>query len=78
MAPESASDSCLMLDYICACYKFSYYYYCYYYYYYCCQYYQQFLWITKAELHYAILVANKSEAGRRPAASWNLAYHLAR
>jgi len=32
----------------------------------------------KAKLHYAILVADRSEAGRRPAASWNLAYCLAR
>jgi len=29
---------------------------------------------VKAKFHYAIW----SEAGRRPAASWNLAYHLAR
>jgi len=33
---------------------------------------------VKAKFHYAILVADKFEAGRRPAASWNLAYHLAR
>jgi len=33
---------------------------------------------VKAKFHYAILVADRSEAGRRPAASWNLAYHLAR
>jgi len=33
---------------------------------------------VKAEFHYAILVADRSEAGRRPAASWNLAYHVAR
>ena len=32
----------------------------------------------QAKFHYAILVADRSEAGRRPAASWNLAYHLAR
>jgi len=33
----------------------------------------------KAKFHYAIMVADRSEAaGRRPAASWNLAYHLAR
>ena len=32
----------------------------------------------KAKFHYAILVADRSEAGRRLAASWNLAYHLAR
>jgi len=34
--------------------------------------------LFKAKFHYAILVAERSEAGRRPAASWNLAYHLAR
>jgi len=33
---------------------------------------------VKAKFHYAILVAHRSETGRRPAASWNLAYHLAR
>jgi len=32
----------------------------------------------KAKFHYAILVADRSEDGRRHAASWNLAYHLAR
>ena len=32
----------------------------------------------KAKFHYAILVADRSEAGRRPAVSWNLAYHPAR
>ena len=32
----------------------------------------------KAKFHYAILVADRSDAGRRPAANWNLAYHLAR
>jgi len=32
----------------------------------------------KAKFHYAILVADRSEAGRRPAVSWNLAYYLAR
>jgi len=32
----------------------------------------------KAKFHYVILVTDRSEAGRRPAASWNLAYHLAR
>jgi len=32
-------------------------------------------WEVKAKFHYAI---NRSEAGRRPAASRNLAYHLAR
>jgi len=31
----------------------------------------------RAKFHYAILVADRSEAGRRPATSWNLAYHLA-
>jgi len=31
---------------------------------------------SQIPLHY--LVADRSEAGRRPAASWNLAYHLAR
>jgi len=31
----------------------------------------------KAKFQYAILVADRSEAGRRPAASGNLAYHLA-
>jgi len=32
--------------------------------------------LLKAKFHYAILVADRSEAGRRPAAgSWNLAYH---
>jgi len=30
---------------------------------------------VKAKFHYAILVADRSEAGRRPAASWHLAYH---
>ena len=34
-------------------------------------------WKVKAKFHYAILVADRSEAGRRPAASWNLAHHLA-
>jgi len=29
----------------------------------------------KAKFHYAILVADRSGAGRRPAASWNFAYH---
>jgi len=32
----------------------------------------------KAKFHYAILVADRFEAGRRPAASWSLSYHLAR
>jgi len=34
--------------------------------------------VAKAKFHYVILVADRSEAGRRLAASWNLAYHLAR
>jgi len=34
--------------------------------------------LLQAKFHYAILVADRSEAGRRPATSWNLAYHLAR
>ena len=29
---------------------------------------------VKAKFHYAILVADRSEACRRPASSWNLAY----
>jgi len=33
--------------------------------------------MVKRKFHFAILVADSSEAGRRPAASWNLAYHLA-
>jgi len=33
---------------------------------------------VKVKFRYAILVADRSAAGRRPAASWNLAYHLAR
>jgi len=33
---------------------------------------------VKAKFHYAILVADRSEAGRRPAASSNLAYHQQR
>jgi len=36
------------------------------------------LLLVKAKFHYAIRVADRSEDGRRPAASWNLAYHLAR
>jgi len=32
----------------------------------------------KAKFHYSYLVADRSEAGRRPAASWNLTYHLVR
>jgi len=31
-----------------------------------------------AKCDYAILVADRPEFGRRPTASWNLAYHLAR
>jgi len=30
----------------------------------------------KVKFHYAILLADRSEACRRPAESWNLAYHL--
>jgi len=33
---------------------------------------------AKSQIPLRYLVADKSEAGRRPAASWNLAYHLAR
>jgi len=33
------------------------------------------LYFVKAKFHYAILVADRSEAGGRPASSWNLAYH---
>ena len=33
---------------------------------------------VKTKFHYTILVADRSEAGRRPAASWNLAYHQQR
>jgi len=29
----------------------------------------------KAKFHYAILISDKSEAGSRPAASWNFAHH---
>jgi len=32
----------------------------------------------KAKLHYTMLVADRSEAGRRPEVSWNFAYHVAR
>jgi len=32
----------------------------------------------KAKFHYTILVADRSEAGSRPAANWNLADHLTR
>jgi len=31
----------------------------------------------KTKFHYAILVTDRSEASRKPAASWNLVYHLA-
>jgi len=34
--------------------------------------------VTKSQFPLRYLVADRSEAGRRPAASWNLAYHLAR
>jgi len=34
--------------------------------------------LFKTKFHYAILVADRFEAGRRPAASWNFACHLAR
>jgi len=34
--------------------------------------------LLKAKFRYAILVAGRSEAGRRPVTSWNLAYRLAR
>jgi len=33
--------------------------------------------LLKPKFNYAILVADRFEAGRRPAASWNMAYHLA-
>ena len=33
---------------------------------------------VKAKFHFTILVADRFEAGRRSAASWNMAYHLAR
>jgi len=33
--------------------------------------------VLKAKFHYAILVTDRFEAGRRPATSGNLAYHLA-
>jgi len=33
--------------------------------------------LVKAKFHYSILVTDSSEAGLRPAASWNLACHLA-
>jgi len=36
------------------------------------------IYSVKAKFHYAILVVDRSEAGRRPSASWNLTYHLAR
>jgi len=31
--------------------------------------------LVKDKFHYTILVADRPEAGRRPAASWNLAYY---
>ena len=34
--------------------------------------------VYEAKFHYAILIVDRSEAGCRPAASWNLAYHLDR
>jgi len=34
------------------------------------------VYLLQAKFHYAILVADRFEAGRRPATSWNLAYHL--
>jgi len=34
------------------------------------------LLVIKAKFHKAILVADRSEADGRPAASWNLAYHV--
>ena len=34
----------------------------------------QAFYLPKAKFHYAILVADRSKAGRRHAASWNLAY----
>jgi len=33
---------------------------------------------SKSQIAIRYLVGDRSEAGRRPAASWNLAYHLAR
>jgi len=33
---------------------------------------------SKSQIPLRYLLADRSEAGRRPAASWNLAYHLAR
>jgi len=33
---------------------------------------------NKGQIPLRYLVADRSEAGRRPAANWNLAYHLAR
>ena len=32
-------------------------------------------YLIKAKFYYAILVADRPEAGRRATASWNLAYH---
>ena len=34
-----------------------------------------FMWAVKGKFNYAILVARRSEAGRRRATRWNLAYH---
>ena len=34
--------------------------------------------LTNSEIPLHYLVADRSKAGRRPAVSWNLAYHLAR
>jgi len=36
------------------------------------------IFATKSQIPLRYLVADRSEAGRRPATSWNLAYHLAR
>jgi len=33
---------------------------------------------SKSQIPLRYLLADRSEAGRRPVASWNLAYHLAR
>jgi len=35
-------------------------------------------WHHESQIPLRYLVADSSEAGRRPAASWNVAYHLAR
>ena len=34
--------------------------------------------IDKGQIPLRYLITDRSEAGRRPSASWNLAYHLAR